>query len=145
MRSTLSPFQKLIHILLIVYAGFIGPLSYFNFYSPHRVSNSYHLSILEDPSRISELASIKRMMSRDKNPLSISQLTTPGPALSDHALAFNFSQNLQDVLGYVYTAIEGMSAHLQQCLFCQMLAHDPIAKSTYLAIPEKPPKSTPFL
>ena len=139
MQSTLSPFQKSIHLLLILYAGIIGPLSYFNFYSPHRVANSFHLSILEDPALISELASVKKSLSQSKPAVRISQMLTPGPAISNPLFIHNFNQNLQDVLGYLYAAVAGILLGLQQSIFGLKPSPNPSLKSADLPPPDKPP------
>ncbi len=139
MKSTLSPFQKSIHLLLILYAGIIGPLSYFNLYSPHRVANSFHLSILEDPALINELAALKQSLNQSKPAVRISQMLNPGPAVSDPLFTHTFNQNLQDVLGYLYTAAAGIHTGLQQSIFGLKPSPDPILKSADLPPPDKPP------
>jgi hypothetical protein len=138
MQSTLSPFQKSIHLLLILYAGIIGPLSYFNFYSPHRVANSFHLSILEDPALINELAVLKKSLNQSKPATRISQMLNPGPAVSDPLFTHNYNQNLQDVLGYLYAAA-GIHTGLQQRIFGLKPSPDPILKSADLPPLDKPP------
>ena len=140
MQTTLSPFQKSIHLLLILYAGIIGPLSYFNFYSPHHVASSLHLSVLEDPALINELAALQLSLHQISPADRISQMLTPGrPAISDTLFMHNVNQNLQDVLGYLYAMTVGILLGLQQSLVGLNPGHAPLLKSAELPPPDKPP------
>lgn len=132
--------QQYTLILLVVMAGVIGPVSYFDVYSPHRVSNRYHLSLLEGPARSNQLAHLARLL----RVRTAQRFFGQQPALTKELTNINLLNNLQQALSgtWLTTAGRQIIALLLPCPVCRPWPEIPAPPSVDLPPPEKPPPFT---
>jgi hypothetical protein len=125
--------------LLIISAGIIGPLSYFDIHSPHHVPNTYHLAILEDPAQISRLFSTLQAIRQSRSQSSAHWGQNHIPAVSNEFAIPLFVKNLKFATDSAdYSEITGV--HLQACLIWRIGDDAPALSSAFIPPPEKPPK-----
>jgi hypothetical protein len=129
-----------INILLILSAGLIGPVSYFDAYSPHRVNNGFHITILQDTGQQTRLARIlSSMQSQNRQSDSFVQQQ---PVVSRQASLPDFSKTLQLALTTYTLSRETCCVYAIPCLVCQLHEYTVLHESAYRPPPDEPPRSS---
>jgi hypothetical protein len=137
MPSSYFFWPKIVYLLLILSAGIIGPLSYFDTYSPHHVADTYHLAILENPAHISRLVSTLQAINR-KSQSSAHWRGEHIPAISKQFAIPLSGKNLQFATDSAdYSEMTGV--HLQACLSWRIADYTPTLRPAFIPPPEKPP------
>jgi hypothetical protein len=138
MPSSYFFWPRIVYVLLIISAGIIGPLSYFDAHSPHHVANTYHLTILEDPGRTSRLFSTLQAIRQSRSQSSAHWEVNHIPAVSNQ---FAIPLSVRDLKFATdsadYSEITGV--HLQACLIWRIWDDAPALSSAFIPPPEKPP------
>ena len=136
MPSSYFFWPRIVYVLLIISAGIIGPLSYFDAYSPHHVANTYHLTILEDPTHIGRLSSTLQAINKSQSPANWAQNYIP--AISNQFAIPLFAKILKFATDNAYYS-EMAGVYLQTCLTCRIWDYAPTSSSAFIPPPEKPP------
>lgn len=139
MPSSYFFWPRIVYVLLILSTGIIGPLSYFDAYSPHRVANTYHLAILEDPAQTSRLFSTLQEIRQSRSQTSASWGQNHIPAISKQFAIPLIAKLLKLATDNAYYS-ELAGFHLQACLTWRIWDDAPALSSVFLPLPKKPPK-----
>lgn len=140
MRSKVSLQQKIIYFLLIMSAGIIGPVSYFDVYSPHQVANAFHVTIFEDPTDINQVAmALRQKGQRQRLNHNMKWQTQQLVAISHTISLPSFAKTLQLAVT-PYNLADAVTVHANRpCLVCKLQDSLLLPGSADLPHPEKPP------
>lgn len=140
MRSQASLQQIIIYVLLILSAGIIGPMSYFDTYSPHQVANTYHVTIFEDPTDINQVAvALRQKGQQQRLEYALNRQAQQLSAISHTVSLPDFAKTLQ-LAATPYNLADVITFHAnQQCLVCKLPDSLLAPGSADLPHPEKPP------
>ncbi len=141
MPSSYFFWPRIVYVLLIISAGILGPLSYFDAHSPHHVANTYHLAILEDPARISRLFSTLQAINRTQSLAHWEQNHIP--AISNQFAIPLSAKFLKFATDNAYSEMTGF--HLQTCLTWRIWDDAPTLSSAFIPPPDHPPKPFDFV
>jgi len=139
MPSSYFFWPRIVYLLLILSAGIIGPLSYFDAYSPHHVSNTYHLAILEDPGHTNRIFSTLQAIRQSGSQSSAYWGQNHIPAISKQFAIPLLAKLLKSATDNAYYS-ELAGFHLQACLTWRIWEDAPALSSAFLPPPKKPPK-----
>jgi hypothetical protein len=138
MPSSYFFWPRIVYVLLILSAGIIGPLSYFDAHSPHHVPNSYHLTILEDPAQMSRLFSTLQAIRQGRSQSSAHWGQNHIQAISNQ-FAIPLSAKILKLIRDNAYCSEMTEFHLQACLTWRIWDDAPALSSAFIPPPDKPP------
>jgi hypothetical protein len=138
MPSSYFFWPRIVYVLLILSAGILGPLTYFDAYSPHRVANTYHLTILQDPAHISRLFSTLQAIRQNRTQSSANWTQNHIPAISNQFAIPLSAKILKFATDNAYYS-EMTGAHLQACLIWRIWDDALALSSAFIPPPDKPP------